>query len=465
MTNKPSGRFQSHTQNFVVSALTISALALLTFLSSAQLFSASAVSPNAVTSENTSTLRAKQSISTYKWNLEDQNLPLIGLPDRLGAGVDLSIAYSMDQFQFPLFQSLYYNDQAGKYILMVMSEHGGTKLIDLTRTPGQTATEFTSTSNLRLAEKGDSKLITTSDGTVYTFARSVDGELRCSRIDDRAGLVINLKYNSGASLARIADSSGRTVSFNYTNLYVSSITQTWGPGSQRKKTWAIDTDANNAHTDTLAVSVAPVNFAHARPALASPAIAKRIPTNAISPKYTDAMAHSDSSLANIFGGAGATAAANGFEPAGLGNQYPLYRGDLIGDDGVVRRGHLSFAMHLYGSADGTGAMSLYVPAGFTRHSNEPSPTDAAVTFFYPRLGNLTNVTLAVFHVANFKLEVEGERVKIGDIGGRGGSVASYKHSHIEFYRGDTGLPCSSARPQLRIDPGTIFGPPPTAARH
>jgi len=109
-----------------------------------------------------------------------------------------------------------------------------------------------------------------------------------------------------------------------------------------------------------------------------------------------------------------------------------------------------------GNARGTGDSALYVPAGFTSHSPEPTPTDAAITFYYPRLGNLTNVTLAVFHVANFAITHEGGRIRIGNIGGPGGSFASYKHSHIEFYRGNTGLPSTSMRARLRIDPVTVF---------
>jgi hypothetical protein len=100
-----------------------------------------------------------------------------------------------------------------------------------------------------------------------------------------------------------------------------------------------------------------------------------------------------------------------------------------------------------------------VPAGFTHCSGAPSPTDAAVTFYYPRLGNLTDITLAVFHVADFQIIDEGERVRIGNLGGPGGSSASYKHSHIEFYRGHTGLPPLGARPGLRVDPTTIFAAP------
>jgi hypothetical protein len=195
-----------------------------------------------------------------------------------------------------------------------------------------------------------------------------------------------------------------------------------------------------------------MKFSHA----VASAFAKTLPSNAVVREYTAVMAASDKSLAHIFGGPNAVAGANGFEPAGLAAAYPFYRGDIIGDDGIERRGHLSFAMHLYGSPDGTGESRLYVPAGFTQHSDQPSPVDAAVIFYYPRLGNLTDVTLAVFHVADFQISSEGDRVWIGSLGGPGGSSASYKHSHIEFYRGNTGLPPLAARPGLRIDPTTVF---------
>jgi hypothetical protein len=62
----------------------------------------------------------------------------------------------------------------------------------------------------------------------------------------------------------------------------------------------------------------------------------------------------------------------------------------------------------------------------------------------------------VFHVADFRLVDEGRRVRIGRIGGRGGSIGSYRHSHLEFYRGNTGLPSAAARVKLRIDPATVF---------
>jgi len=437
-------------QRFTYRLLAIAALPgfALLLLPSFQAFLPSSLVAKAATETDVS-LTAKQTKSSFQWNIKDASLPLISFPDHLGGSVDLALTYSMDRFQFPLFQSLYYNAEAGKYILMVMSEREGAKFIDLPRSTGEATVEALNNS-LRLTVESNASLIRTENGTTYAFAKLADGELHCRQIKEPGGLVIDFGYTNDASLATITDDSGRTVRFDYTQDYLSSITQTWGPEAKKKKTWAIDNDAI-----TTARSV---NFAHARAGTT-----KRIPTNAVTPAYTREMAASDLALAAIFGGDGAMAAGNGFEPVELGSQYPLYRGDLVGDDGVVRRGHLSFAMHLYGSADGTAEAAVYVPAGFTSHSADPTPTDAAISFYYPRLGNLSDVTLVVFHIANFQITPEGERVRIGNLGGRGGSVASYKHAHIEFYRGNTGLPSGADRAKLRIDPAIVFGPNPATA--
>lgn len=381
---------------------------------------------------------------SYQWNLRDETKPLISFPDHIGGNLDLALTYSLDQFQFPLFQTLYFNQRAGKYILMVLSkEKGRAEFIELSEA-GRAQFVSDEKSNLRLNDKGGLKVLSAADGTSYTFAKLSDGEFHCGRIDDSAGSVIKLKYSNDALLNAIADDAGRMITFSYDDNHVSAITQTWKFQTAKMiKTWAI---ANHEQLHAGPSSTLPVG----------PIVPKRIPSNAITPGYTKEMEASDNSLAALFGGNGAVAAANGFEPRSLGNQYPLYRGNIMGDDGKVRRGHLSYAMHLYGSEDGTGETELYVPAGFTSHSGQPSPTDAAVTFYYSSLGNLTNVTLAVFHVDNFRLVPEGMRVRIGKIGGPGGSIDSYKHSHVEFYRGDTGLPRASARARLRIDPAGVF---------
>ncbi len=67
---------------------------------------------------------------------------------------------------------------------------------------------------------------------------------------------------------------------------------------------------------------------------------KKMPRNALISAYTHEMAAADRLLAKIFGGPGAVAAANSFEPAGLSNQYPLYRGDILGDNGLILTGYL-----------------------------------------------------------------------------------------------------------------------------
>jgi len=159
---------------------------------------------------------------------------------------------------------------------------------------------------LRLEEKGDVKLLTTSEGTVYTFAPFLNGEFHCSRISSSNGGVINLNYRKDASIKTIVDVSGRTISFGYDDNYVNSITQTWGPGAIKKQTWVI---ANVIHR---------AGDSDFQPAVTEST--KHVPSNALNPVYTPAMANSDVTLASIFGGPGAVAAANGFEPVGLGSQ-------------------------------------------------------------------------------------------------------------------------------------------------
>ncbi|MDX6557168.1 MAG: hypothetical protein QOF72_217 [Blastocatellia bacterium] len=390
--------------------------------------------------------------AVYKWNLNEKGLSLLGLPNsRLTAGLDRSLSYPLDQFSFPIFQALSYDDEHTRYLLpSLLKESKSVHFIEFA--PAESKNTYTSTdgANIKLIDNDSMKTVRTSDGTRYIFVRYPDGEFRCATIRDSSGASLSLLYTAnGLVLHGVVDSAGRTITFNYGSEGIKSLTQTWMANSEGlTKTWMVGEQPENVLNPEMKVSHAVAS-----------AFAKTLPSNAIVREYTPAMAASDNSLAHIFGGPNAVAGANGFEPAGLAAAYPFYRGDIIGDDGVERRGHLSFAMHLYGSPDGTGDSRLYVPAGFTQHSDQPSPIDAAVIFYYPRLGNLTDVTLAVFHVADFQISSEGDRVWIGSLGGPGGSSASYKHSHIEFYRGNTGLPPLAARPGLRIDPTTVFATP------
>ncbi len=386
---------------------------------------------------------------SFKWNIADKGLPLLGLPNNgLSAGLDRLLSYPLAQSSFPIFQALNYDEEHARYLLpSLSSESQGVHFIEFALSEIKNTYTSVDDANIRLIDNDSLKVIRTGDGTRYLFVRYPDGEFRCAGIKDPNGASLNLLYTAnGLLLHGVVDSAGRTINFNYASDGIKSLTQTWMANSEGlTKTWMVGEQPESAFNSEA-------KYSHAFASL----LTKALPNNAIVRQYTTAMAASDKALAAIFGGPNAVAGANGFEPAGLAAAYPFYRGDIVGDDGIERRGHLSYAMHLYGSPDGTGDSPLYVPQGFTQHSNEPSPTDAAVIFYYPRLGNLTDVTLAVFHVTDFQLTNEGDRVRIGRLGGPGGSSASYKHSHIEFYRGNTGLPPVSARAGLRIDPTMVF---------
>lgn len=397
---------------------------------------------------NNSSTSGSPSIINYDWNVNDKEAPLIGfVEERIKPGLEHSLAYRMDQFRFPIFETLNYDEERGVYLLPLRASSGpGTHFIEFSATDVKSTYVSTDGSNIRLIDNDSMKTIRTSDGARYIFVRYPDGEFRCASIKDASGTSLNLLYTAnGLMLHGIVDATGRNVTFNYDSAGLTSVTQTWMAHSEGfTKTWnvgeapkPIDPQVKYAHVIAL----------------------KALPANALVRQYTTAMAASDRLLAQIFGGPSAVAGGNGFEPAGLAAVYPFYRGDIIGDDGVERQGHLSYAIHLYGNANGTGDSPLYVPPGFTQHRAQPTPTDAAITFYYPKLGNMSDVTLAVFHVSGFQIINEGDRVRIGNLGGPGGSSPLYKHSHIEFYRGNTGLPSLARRASLRIDPGKILQNP------
>ena len=383
---------------------------------------------------------SKNIATTFKWNVAEKNAPLLGLSqDRLQPGFEQSLSYHAAQFDFAIFRPLTFDEERGTFLLPTIADNHSA-FIELA--PASTPHMYSSTTGIELIERDSIKTVRTSGGARYLFVHYPDDEFRCASIKEASGVTLNLLYTAnGLALHGVVDSRGRSVTFNYGKQGIESVTQTWMAELEGfTKTWSVGSTTPDDGT----------KYAHAVHA------GKFLPSNALIHDYTAEMEQSDKLLASIFGGPTAVVGANGFEPAGLAASYPLYRGDVMGDDGKVRRGHLSYAMHIYGTPDGRGDSPLYIPPGFTSHSSEPSPTDAAVIFYYPRLGNLTDVTLAVFHVADFQLTPEGDRVRIGNLGGLGGSSPLYKHSHIEFYKGNVGLPAAAARADLRIDPTTVF---------
>ena len=389
------------------------------------------------------------STSAYKWNIDDHQSPLLAFAgERVSEGLERVLTFPGEAFDFPIFKPLTLDEQHEKYVLPIISK-ATHSLHFVEFAPTGSPKTYTSIdgSNIEYVDRDSLKTFRTAENTRFIFVRFPDGEFRCATIKTAGGATLHLIYAAkGVVPHRVVDSLGRSVTFNYEKDGINSITQTWiAHAEDLTRTWIIGVSLEDGKQGAI-------EHAH------SVAIAlKALPPNAVVLEYTAEMAASDKLLAEIFGGPGAVVAANGFEPSALASQYPLYRGDIIGDDGKLRRGHLSSAMHIYGSPDGRAESALFVPPGFTSHSSEASPTDAAVTFYYPRLGNLTDVTLAVYHVADFKLVYEKDRVRIGKIGGLGGCSPLYKHSHIEFYRGNTSLPPASARASLRIEPALVFG--------
>ena len=432
-------------------SLTLASILVSLVISLAGGSSVSAKPPASFTPRNATLQFAALSASpnaplAYRWNIEDQQAPLLGFAEERIRGLfDHTLTYSSEGFDFPIFKALNFDEREGKYLLPTISrETGGLHFIEFAPAGSPNTYVSADGTNMQLVDQDTMKTFRTVNGAKYVFVRYPDGEFRCAMIKPKSGVTLHLLYSAnGLALHGVVDSTGRSLTFNYGKEGIDSITQTWMAQSEGfTRTWPIGEQIQSNNS---------VRYAHSLVATM-----KAIPANALIREYTPEMAASDRLLAEIFGGPGAVAGANGFEPAGLGTQYPLYRGDFVGDDGKIRSGHLAHAMHLYGSADGKGDSPLYVPAGFTSHSSGPSPTDAAVLFYYPKLGNLTDVTLAVFHVADFQITYEGDRVRIGNIGGPGGLSPLYKHSHIDFYRGNTSLPPAGARAALRIDPSTVF---------
>ena len=360
-------------------------------------------------------------------------------------GLDHLLSYPVAQFRLPVFSSLDFRKEGDRYILTAIGPAKRRHVFEFRLLSGN---RYVSTDgkNLQIIDNDTLKTICAADGLRYLFVRYGDGKFRCASIHESDGSTLNLLYSvTDYSLRAVIDSAGRRVAVE--------------PDRKTIEPQALSS-ASEESSRTGSVRISAITSGRSSFCLKQPItgpIAKLVPDNALNPKYTPGMATSDKILAQIFGGPGAVAAGNGFEPVRLGSSYPLYRGDVIGSDGVLRQGHLSRAIHLYGNADGTADSPIYVPAGFTWHSDKPSSSDAVVLFYYPQLGNLSDVTVAVFHVANFQITSVGNRFRIGNIGGPGGTSASYKHSHIEFYRGRTNLPAVEKRASLRLRPATIFG--------
>lgn len=169
------------------------------------------------------------------------------------------------------------------------------------------------------------------------------------------------------------------------------------------------------------------------------------------PPYNEARKASDLRIAEIFGGEGAVAAANGYEPMGL----PGYKSELHRWRGALPGGppgHLETHMHLYGSSDGKGVTPIYLPEGFVylgAMTTAAGKAEGGHSFYFRKLGKLRNVTMHVFHVDDFEIKRnvrnDAGSIRIGNVGGPGGRPVPgarpadlerpYIHAHFTLHKG------------------------------
>ena len=173
----------------------------------------------------------------------------------------------------------------------------------------------------------------------------------------------------------------------------------------------------------------------------------------------------DQTVRDTFADDDAQAAASGFEPTGFPESAAWRNGQnrsRAGGPQPNQWGHLNgFSGHIYSSSPGANDTTLYVPGNFTSYT-APSGRDAVATFHYRQLGGHSNVTLAVFHVANFGIQRNNTNnagsVRIGTSGGSGGDTVGYRHSHLELHRGRGLPPTMAGRNRTRLNFRRVFCP-------
>src|SRR4030095_4123477 len=72
----------------------------------------------------------------YKWNLGEKGLPILGLSqESLQPGFDRLLTYPADQFEFPIFKSMKFDNEQGRYLVPAISRYSSSEIsIEFTRT-------------------------------------------------------------------------------------------------------------------------------------------------------------------------------------------------------------------------------------------------------------------------------------------------------------------------------------------
>ena len=125
----------------------------------------------------------------FNWNVADKQLPLLSLPgDRLKPGFNQSLSFPLDQFSFPIFQALTFDEEHGRYLLPTISPAGkGVHFIEFVSSEIKNTFTSTDGTNIKLVDNDNLKTVRAADGTKYSFVRYPDGEFRCAGIKDARG--------------------------------------------------------------------------------------------------------------------------------------------------------------------------------------------------------------------------------------------------------------------------------------
>ncbi|PYS25033.1 MAG: hypothetical protein DMF72_03030 [Acidobacteria bacterium] len=179
---------------------------------------------------------------------------LVSLAGRAGLGLDLTLTYNSlvwiydngqmkfnpdDGFPgpgfrlgFPIVQPRFQNSDTGYWSYLMVTPSGGR--VELRQVGGSNIYESYDGSYTQLTDNGAGGLVITSEGGSQMSFTNTGANFVCTEIKDRNGNVISVAYNGNLPIS-CTDTAGRVVNFNYTNGFLSSITQNW---AGQTHTWA-----------------------------------------------------------------------------------------------------------------------------------------------------------------------------------------------------------------------------------
>ena len=153
-----------------------------------------------------------------------------------------------DQFDFPIFKSLEFDKEHGKYLMPAVLRRDR-KLVFIEFNRFGNTNIYSSREGLELVDQGNLKIIRAANGARFLFLQYSDGNLRCTTIKENTGVTLNLVYTAnGLALHSVVDSSGRSLTFNYGDEGIQSLTQTWIANVEGfTRTWAVGNGSLKHH--------------------------------------------------------------------------------------------------------------------------------------------------------------------------------------------------------------------------